>query len=724
MPLATGTRLGPYEILGAIGAGGMGDVYRARDTRLDRTVAIKTLRGSFSDRFEREARAISALNHPHICTLHDIGDHEGTAYLVMEYVEGRALAGPLPINEALKYATEICGALEAAHKKGIIHRDLKPANILVTKGGVKLLDFGLARIERRGGTDSDQTSTDAELTKLLTGAHVILGTPQYMAPEQIEGREADARSDIFAFGCVLYELLTGQKAFDGKSASSVMAAILATEPRPMSSLQPLTPPALERIVTRCLAKDPDDRWQTARDLRAEIEWIASAPDRASPVGSAAAGGARSRLPWTVAAVFALTMAGSVALWWRQPPETDRRSLAMEVSPPSGFVFDSYPLVSPNGRQVAFIARDQNGKPTAFVRRLDFTSSQALTSVVGARIELSGWSRDSREIAFYSGTQLRRVNVETGNVQTICDCGRGSPVVSWNDDGVILLSSSIGPLLRVSAAGGEPTPVTALNAEREEYVHQNPSFLRDGRHFIYAARSRRPEADAILTGSLDVPPGPTAPFLLSPSTALFAGGSPDTNFLLFSRNGALMAQTLDMREIKLTGDPIQVSPKVGFTGATTINASASDEGTVAYSTEFLGGPAALKRFAWFDRSGQLIAEVGRAAPFREFAMASDEKRVAVTRLGNPNVDIWLMDLEHDGALSALTTDPTVEAYPTWSRDGTSLFFARGQTDDAVIWRKSLSAQRVESVVAGAKGRALDVSPDGRSLLYSSWTRCGR
>ena len=282
MTFTSGSRVGPYEIVESVGAGGMGDVFRARDVRLDRDVAVKTIKGPFTERFEREARAISALNHPNICTLYDVGQYDGSGYLVMEYIDGKPIAGPMPAEQAIPYAIQICEALHAAHKKGITHRDLKPANILLTKQGVKLLDFGLAKLgatQIGGSSSGSMPSIEQATVAALTGAHTVVGTPQYMAPEQIEAKDVDARTDIFAFGCVLYELLTGQRAFDGKSASGVMAAVLATTPRPLSEIAPLTPPALERIVSRCLAKDPEDRWQTARDVSAELQWVSQGGSR-------------------------------------------------------------------------------------------------------------------------------------------------------------------------------------------------------------------------------------------------------------------------------------------------------------------------------------------------------------------------------------------------------------------------------------------------------------
>ena len=364
--LASGARLGPYEIVEPAGAGGMGDVYRAKDTSLSRDVALKTIKGAFTERFEREAKAISSLNHPNICTLYDVGQHEGSGYLVMEFIEGKPIAGPMPLDQAIQTGIQICDALYAAHKKGIVHRDLKPANILVTKQGVKLLDFGLAKLTAAapgsGAYAPPPTMpADQQTVAALTGAHTVVGTPQYMAPEQISGGEVDARTDIFAFGCVLYELITGQRAFDGKSASSVMASVLAMTPKPIEELVPLTPPALDRVISRCLAKDPEDRWQSARDVAAELRWIAEGGSKVGlPAVVTVKRKTREHLAWAACALATLAAIGFAVAWVRRAPQP-QPVVRFPLPLPEGLTSPTSPEVSPDGRSIAFIATDAEGK---------------------------------------------------------------------------------------------------------------------------------------------------------------------------------------------------------------------------------------------------------------------------------------------------------------------------------------------------------------------------
>ncbi len=486
MTLTSGTRLGPYEIVGIAGEGGMGDVYRAHDVRLDRDVAVKTLKGPFTERFEREARAISALNHPNICTLHDVGQHEGSGYLVMEYIEGKPIAGPMPVDQAVAAGIQICEALHAAHRKGIIHRDLKPANIMVTKSGIKLLDFGLAKLagSTSGVMAASGAGSAAEQATLaaLTGAHTVVGTPQYMAPEQIEARDVDARTDIFAFGCVLYELLTGQRPFEGQTSSSVMAAILATKPRPLEELLPLTPPALERIVSRCLAKDPEDRWQSARDIASELQWVGQGGSKVGlPAMVSGRRKVRESMAWGAFALATLGAIGFAVAWARRAPEP-AALVRFPLIIPANAQNVSPPLVSPDGRNIAFAA-DSDGKRLLWIRPLDALEARPLAGTDGAYRPF--WSPDSKFIGFLTANKMKKVDIAGGPPQTICDVatqGDGS----WSPTGVILYDGlAQDTIRRVSATGGVSQPFVFPNGKAEGQPGTGwPEFLPDGHHFLY------------------------------------------------------------------------------------------------------------------------------------------------------------------------------------------------------------------------------------------------
>jgi serine/threonine-protein kinase len=472
MPLSPGDKLGPYEIIAPIGKGGMGEVYKARDTRLDRIIALKVSDAQFSERFEREAKAIAALNHPNICTLHDVGPN----YLVMEYIEGAPLKGPMPVDQALKYAAQICDALDAAHKKGITHRDLKPANILVA--GIKLLDFGLAKLETSGIGQAPKPD-DATLTMALTGKNEIVGTLYYMSPEQLQsratGKEIDARSDIFSFGIVLYEMLTGKRAFEGASPASVIAAIME---RPAPSITDVAPAALDRLLKRCLAKDPDDRWQTARDLKAELEWIASSSGHAAAALTPVA--RRSLLPWIAAAVMTLIAALGLAGWYRgtRPPELKplvRLDVDLGAGAPRAFRIGADAIISPDGTRLVYAAL---GK--LFTRRLDQPNAAELAGTEGAFSPF--FSPDGQWVAFFAAGKLKKVSVEGSAVTVLCSAVRGSGG-SWGEDGNIIASLTIGGALsRIPSAGGEPTSVTEL--ANGEVTHHWPQILPGGQAVLF------------------------------------------------------------------------------------------------------------------------------------------------------------------------------------------------------------------------------------------------
>src|SRR5262245_1383954 len=706
--LTPGTRLGPYEIVSAIGAGGMGEVYRATDTRLDRTVAIKTIAGAFSERFEREARAISALNHPHICTLHDIGREppaagaEPIAFLVMEHVEGTPPKGPLPLDQALRHAIQICEALEAAHKAGIVHRDLKPANILVTRQGVKLLDFGLAKLQPAAAS----TPTGDATVAVLTGAHTVLGTPQYMAPEQIEGREVDARADIFAFGCVLYELLTGKPAFDGKSPSSVMAAILASEPRPMRELQPVTPPALERLVATCLAKDPDDRYQSVHDVRLNLEWIR---DGGSQPAAAAAGRravlTRERLAW--AAALAAVASGALAIVLLRPHPAALPVLRVAVNLPPGFQLDESNAalaLSPDGSRLAFAGSGPALNQRLWIRSLAGDQPQAIAGTEGATYPF--WSPDGRSLGFFAAQKLKKVEVASGAVQTLCDApnGRGA---SWGPDGQIVLAPDYQTgLFSVPASGGALQPLTQPQPGR---THRMPFFLPDGRHLLFvSAQAGSAKPEGIL--SLDRSSGQAT--LVAPEAS--AGQYVRSGHLVFLRGSTLMAQPFDPSGQRTSGSAVVIAENVielpnRFTGQYSI----SENGLLMYQPK---AGVLARQLTVFGIDGTKIEEVGEPSSFGASVFLSPDGRKAGTLWGDAtgHAALWIYDLA-TGAPTRLTFGSSQPQEMAWSHDGRNLAFSTetgdvgvvgvgGGTPPTIIW----SADRP----AGYSVTAW--SPDGQSL----------
>ena len=485
-----GERLGPYEIVDPIGEGGMGEVWKARDTRLDRIVAIKVSKQEFSERFEREARAVAALNHQSICQLYDVGPN----YLVFEFIEGQPLKGPLPLDKALGYAAQICDALDAAHKKGITHRDLKPANILVTKSGIKLLDFGLAKIDK-------PVTVDQTMTVGLTAKGQILGTLTYMSPEQLQGQEADARSDIFSFGCVLYEMIAGQRAFDGTSAASVIAAILE---RPAPSVADVAPPALDRVLKRCLEKDPEDRWQNVRDLQATLALVsalAAPPSENTPPPPAPhpmSWMARAA-PWALATAMALLAA---VAWWApwKAAEAPRQTLRLQIVPPENTGFADIAL-SPDGRTLAFIGVGTDNLLRLWVRPLDSLDARILPGTeISPNTPPFFWSGDGRYLVYTApGGRLKKVDLSGGAPQTLCDVpGLIAVGGSSNRDGVILFGTTVAGIMRVSSNGGPATPVTQVDSARKESRHAFPTFLPDGQHFIYQRTSTVPENSGVFS----------------------------------------------------------------------------------------------------------------------------------------------------------------------------------------------------------------------------------
>jgi Tol biopolymer transport system component/predicted Ser/Thr protein kinase len=735
MGLRIGTQLGPYEILSAIGAGGMGEVYRARDTRLNRTVAVKILPDHLSDRaelrerFDREARTVASLNHPHICTLHDIGHQDGTDYLVMEYLEGETLAerlkkGPLPIEQVLKYAIEISDALDKAHRKGVTHRDLKPGNIMITKSGTKLLDFGLAKLKASPpGSPLSQLPTANDT---ITAQGTILGTLHYMAPEQLEGGEVDARTDIFAFGVVAYEMATGKKAFEGKTSASVMAKILEVDPPPMSSLQPMTPPAFDRVVKTCLAKDPDNRWQAASDLCRELKWIAdeTAP-RIAPV--AAASGSKNWLKtalWAGAAVAVCIVVGLVA-WYLKPAPArqDARAVRFFVSPPETWSFDDQGgstvgpaalVVSPDGHQIAFAATSAERKTLLWVRSLDTLTAQSLPGTEGAGRPF--WSPDSRFLGFFADGKLKKIDVSGGPPITLCDSGPGLGG-TWGRDGVIVFAPGYAGLQRVSASGGVPTAASALGAG--EGGHRRPFFLPDGRHFLYyAAGSGTPGGGPIYVSSLD---SAERKLLINSDSVnvVYSQGH-----LLFLRETTLMAQPFDTRQLTMTGEAFPIAENIqGSSQIQTTNAnppyaffSASENGVLAYQT---GGGAPGSQLVWFDRIGKQIGVLGDSRAYTDLELSPDQKRASVSTSSRAGIDIWLYDLAR-GLPTRFTFGPGAASRSIWSPDGSRIVFNEFRNGHLDLFQKASSGAGTDEVLLqdNLSKTPMSWSPDGRFILYVS------
>ncbi len=561
--LKPGDALGPYRIDALIGKGGMGEVYRGTDTRLGRPVAIKVSAREFSDRFEREAKAISSLNHPNVCTLYDVGPN----YLVMELVEGDTLShlikqGPMPLEAVLRYGIQIADALSAAHAKGVIHRDLKPANIILTANGVKVLDFGLAKLNA-GARFSAAGSSEVETrTEPMTESGSILGTLHYMAPEQAEGKEADERSDIFSFGAVLYEMLTGKRAFDGETKTAILAAILKDHPEPISQFQPAVPRSLDRVVRKCLEKKPAERWHSAHDLKQTLELIDLAgPTNASASVSSSGMQAEGLLhkdgnkKWMWAAVAAGVIVAGAALAllapWRKTGPT--QAVRFEVGPAEKMTFinQAAMAVSPDGRWMVFPASGEDGVTRYYVRSLDGVEIRAMPGAEGSQWPAS-WSYDSRWVIFSAGAKLKKVDIQGGPPQNIADFSGRLSGAGWNSDGVIIAGTEGSPILRVPASGGVATPITALAPG--ESAHRWPQFLPDGKHFLYERSSSDPDKAGVYIGSIDAQPNQQSMqrLLATDRQAYYApepGGG--VGHLIFLRQTALMAQLFDPVKMMLS-----------------------------------------------------------------------------------------------------------------------------------------------------------------------------
>ena len=738
MALTPGTRLGPYEILAAIGAGGMGEVYRARDTRLERTVAVKVLPPELSassearQRFEREAKTISQLSHPHICALYDIGNQDGVEYLVMEYLEGETLAerlakGPLTLEQVLRSGIEIADALEKAHRQGIVHRDLKPGNIMLTRSGVKLLDFGLAKVMVAPSPPSPLTSMPTMAAgRSLTREGMILGTFQYMAPEQLEGKEADSRTDIFALGTVLYEMATGNKAFSGTSQASLVSSIMTAQPPPISSVQPMSPPAFDRVVQACLAKNPEDRWQTAHDVMLQLKWVAEGGSLAGvPAPVSARRKTRERLGWIVAAVLLSAGPPLALVHFREPPP-ERRVTQFVISPPSQMSIGLGPAapqaaLSPDGRFLAVSLMSADRKRNLWIRPLDSVAPHMLAGTEDASLPF--WSPDGRSVGYFTQEKLKTVLLPGGSPQALADV-QSVGGATWNREGVVLFATTAKRgIARIPASGGVAADVTVPDRKRDEVLHVFPQFLPDGRHYLLFILSAKQGATGVYVGSLGSEE--RKQLVRSEGRGLYA----PPGYLLFLRQGTLMAQRFDVKNLRLTGEPARIADGVGYNplnGRNTV--TVSDNGILAYRAG-AGSGVPVTELVWFDRNGKRL---GTAAPrgfYLRPELSPDGQRIVVERVDTREEtrDLWMID-ESRSTLTRLTfgPKPANQTHAVWSPDSTRAVFASDRDGAYGLYEKLSNGAGVEQLLVRTDMPKVptDWSGDGRFLVYDeSSTKSG-
>ena len=705
MPLAAGEKLGPYEILAPLGAGGMGEVYRARDPRLNRDVAIKVSKDQFSERFEREARAVAALNHPNICQIYDVGPN----YLVMEFIEGDSPQGPLSLEETLRIARQIAAALEAAHDRGIVHRDLKPANIkLKHDGTVKVLDFGLAKIADAPEALSQDSPT---LTMAATQAGVILGTAAYMSPEQARGKRVDKRADIWAFGVVVYEILTGDRLFHGETVADTLIEVATKQPdwdRVPGSLLPL--------LQKCLQKDPAKRLRDIGDMELLLNQASASPATAPVLQSRG-------YAWPAGAgVFALALAALAFVHFREPQPPAPEMTRFQIPAPEKSTFNNALQISPDGRKLAFAASGEGGN-RLWVRSLDSLEAKP----VAAWTQNPGlfWSPDSRFVVYQENGKLKKVDATGGPPVSLCDAPIAFGGGAWSSAGVIVFGNRGGGLMQVSASGGVPTALTNLDQARAEFSHGFPSFLPDGRHFMYLRRSRDAEKTGIYLGSIDLKPEQqdSRPVLLTSEAAVYTPG-PDPReatkglgLVLFAREQTLMAQPFDARKLALAGEPVPVAEHVGAAGYGYSHFTASDTGVLAFRAGG-GGLGSITQLTWFDRGGKELGTAGQPAIYNSFSISPDGKRIAAEETDTKGSDLWLIDSASGGKSERFTFDPGGESAPVWSPDGSKILYSSTHSGAPnLYWKKSNGAGSEEEFFkAPNQEYPNDWSRDGHTVIY--------
>ena len=711
-----GSRLGPYEIVSRIGAGGMGEVFRARDTRLERSVAIKVLpaelaqNAQFRLRFEREAKTVSQLNHPNICTLHDVGD----GYLVMELLDGESLAdrllrGPLPLKDVMRYGIEIATALDRAHRAGVVHRDLKPGNVMLTKSGAKLLDFGLAKSNAVLEISADSATQHRPLTQEGT----ILGTFQYMAPEQLEGQEADARTDIFALGTVLYEMATGTRAFDGRTRTSLIAAIVDRDPAPISSFQPLTPPALEHVISKCLSKDPDDRWQSAHDIAEELRWI---KDSGSQAGAAVAVTKhrknRERTAWTIAALGGVAALAAAALVWRGAHTTEPLRV-MRFTVPSIFTprrTDIYGLlaVSPDGSEIVYAAQDK-ATTRLFRRSVDRSEAVPIDGTDDARTPF--FSPDGKWIGFFAHHKMMKVALSGGQPITICTATEPRGAVWADDDTILFCPFYYGGIERVSASGGTPRPVSTVDHAGGERSHRWPQLLPGGNVVLYSVGHGGSWNDAkIVAQQLDT----------GVRKVLISGGCDahhvPTGHLVYVRGTSLYAIPFDAKKLEVSGQPVEVASGVANHTAGGAEFAFARNGMLIYYSPGISADEA-GTLSIINRHGEKQAANLSASELSEPRFSPDGTKLVGSR-GN---EIWTFDLTR-GTSSRITSGPRAIG-ASWSPDGLRILYASEREGPwRPYWRAADGSDEERSLVKGSEpSQTLALSSDGRELLVSIWRK---
>jgi serine/threonine protein kinase len=695
----------------------MGEVYKARDMRLDRTVAVKVLPAAHAadqerrQRFEREARAISSLSHPHICALYDIGDTDGVQFLVMELLEGETLEkrlaqGPLPVEQALRHAIEIAAALDQAHRHGVIHRDLKPANVMLTRNGVKLLDFGLAKMHQPRAAGATSLLT---VSQSLTTAGTIVGTFQYMAPEQLEGAESDARSDIFAFGAVLYEMVTGEKAFQAKSQAGLISAIISAEPRALSTLQPLVPPMLEHVIKTCLAKDPQERWQTAHDVLVQLKWIAGASSQAGAPSVVARRTTRERIASVAGAALLVVLAALSWIHFSEPRATPRLTRFI-IPQPDGFSYSPNvpPAVSPDGQSVAMNGLYGPGQQAIWLRRMGSLEASRLAGTEGAGILF--WSTDGRSLVFFAAGKMLKMDVAGGPPEALAS----TPLAlggSQNGAGLIVFGGSAAfPAIRsVSGSGGAVNVVLAPDSARKESMLGWPSFLPDGRHFLYHAISNDNAQSGIRIGSIDS--NQTLPLISGTGPAFYV----PEGYVLFTRQNTAFALPFDADKLRATGEAVAVTSGVGpLIGPPGSMLSVSQAGVLAYRSTSSGDTQVTS----YDRAGTRLGDVSNPGPYRQAALSPDGTRLVLERLDRATNtwDLWLLDVA-SRIESRLTFDPADDTDPVWSPDSRQIAFASFRHGHLDIYRKVIGTSKDEVVYADAERKVPEWWLKDGSILYT-------